>query len=171
MTHQVLGAEAPDLGINVGSDPDKMNIPGTNGPDRLQGACRASRSPTGRTSATTVGNSFNFRDNRPASAARFKADEQSSTPRRDGVARSADQSLPAAGGTFQTVRGTFNFTGQSTMLPNAPTPADARFNSWAAFLLGLPFQAGKVDQLLNPNSIYMKTWAAYVQDTCRRLRT
>jgi hypothetical protein len=36
-THQVLGAEAPDMGENIGSDSDKMNIPGTNGPDRLQG--------------------------------------------------------------------------------------------------------------------------------------
>ena len=51
------------------------------------------------------------------------------------------------------------------MLQNAPAPADTRFNSWAAFLLGLPSQAGKVDQLLNPNSIYMTTWAAYAQDT------
>ena len=36
-TYQVLGAEAPDIDENIGSDADKMNIPGTNGPDRLQG--------------------------------------------------------------------------------------------------------------------------------------
>jgi len=31
------GAEAPDIDENIGSDPDKMNISGTNGPDRMQG--------------------------------------------------------------------------------------------------------------------------------------
>jgi hypothetical protein len=51
------------------------------------------------------------------------------------------------------------------MLQNAPAPADARFNSWASFLLGLPSGAGKVEQLTNPNSILMKTYSAYVQDT------
>src|SRR4029079_10875387 len=69
------------------------------------------------------------------------------------------------GGTFQTVRGTFQFNGLATMLQYAPTPSDVRFNSWAAFLLGMPSGAGKVDQLVNPNSIYMKTYSAYAQDT------
>ena len=69
------------------------------------------------------------------------------------------------GGTFQTPRGTFGFNGQTTMLQNAPAPSDVRFNSWAAFLLGLPTSAGKVDQLRNPNSFRMKAYAAYVQDT------
>ena len=44
------------------------------------------------------------------------------------------------GGTFQTVRGTFQFNGNATRLQNGPTPADLRFNSWADFLLGLPTQ-------------------------------
>ena len=52
-THQVLGSEAPDIGINIGLDPDKMNIPGANGPDRLRAACRASKSTTGATWVTT----------------------------------------------------------------------------------------------------------------------
>ena len=72
------------------------------------------------------------------------------------------------GGAFQTVRGTFVFTGQSTMLQGGAAPPDARFNSWAAFLLGTPSgnnSAGKVEQLLNPNSIYENTYAAYAQDT------
>jgi hypothetical protein len=51
------------------------------------------------------------------------------------------------------------------MLQNAVAPSDARFNSWAAFLLGMPSGAGKVDQLVNPNSIFMKTLSWYVQDT------
>ena len=68
------------------------------------------------------------------------------------------------GGTFQTARGTFQFNGNSTRLQNAPAPADTRFNSWADFLLGLPTGAGKVEQLRNPNSVYMRAYAAYIQD-------
>ncbi len=68
------------------------------------------------------------------------------------------------GGTFQTARGTFTFNGNMTRLQNAAAPADARFNSWADFLLGLPNGAGKVEQLRNPNSVYMQAYAAYVQD-------
>ena len=99
MTHQVLGAEAPDLGVNVGSDPDKMNIPGTNGPDRLQGGLPsfqiANWSNLGNDG---TGNPFNFRDNQyQFRRVAAEADQKSSTPRRHGVARSADQSLPAAG--------------------------------------------------------------------------
>jgi hypothetical protein len=56
------------------------------------------------------------------------------------------------------------------MLQGAPAPADSRFNSWAAYLLGAPSGAGKVEQLLNPNSIYQDTWAAYVQDTWQATR-
>ena len=167
LTHQVLGAEAPDLGVNIGSDSDKMNIPGTNGPDRLQGGLPsfqiANWSNLGNDG---TGNPFQFRDNQYAFNASLQ--KQFTAHRLRGGFEWLDQQInhfQPQGGTFQTVRGTFIFNGQSTMLQNAPAPADTRFNSWAAFLLGLPSQAGKVDQLLNPNSIFMTTWAAYAQDT------
>jgi hypothetical protein len=167
MTHQVLGAEAPDLGVNIGSDADKMNIPGTNGPDRLQGGLPsfqiANWSNLGNDG---TGNPFNFRDNQYSFNANVQ--KQFGSHRLRGGVEWLDQQInhfQPQGGTFQTVRGTFIFDGQTTMLQNVPAPADTRFNSWAAFLLGLPSQAGKVDQLLNPNSIYMTTWAAYLQDT------
>ncbi len=167
LTHQVLGAEAPDLDVKVGLDADKMNIPGTNGPDRLQGGLPsfqiANWSNLGNDG---TGNPFNFRDNQYAFSANLQ--KQFRAHRVRGGLEWLDQQInhfQPQGGTFQTVRGTFIVSGQSTMLQNAPAPADTRFNSWAAFLLGQPSQAGKVDQLLNPNSIYMATWAAYAQDT------
>jgi len=40
----------------------------------------------------------------------------------------------------------------------------SRYNSWADFLLGLPNTAGKVDQLRNPNAVYMQTYALYARD-------
>jgi hypothetical protein len=166
-TRQVLGAEAPDIGVNVGSDSDKMNIPGTNGPDRLQGGLPsfqiANWSNLGNDG---TGNPFQFRDNQYSFAANLQKQMQRHLLR--GGFEWLDQQInhfQPQGGTFQTVRGTFIFDGQATMLQNTPAPSDTRFNSWAAFLLGTPSQAGKVDQLVNPNSILMKTYSAYVQDT------
>jgi Carboxypeptidase regulatory-like domain/TonB dependent receptor len=165
-THQVLGAEAPDLGVNVGSDSDKMNIPGTNGTDRLQGGLPSFQiNNWSNLGNDNTGNPFQFRDNQYT----FSLNLQQQRNRhvlRGGVDYQNQQinHFQPQGGTFQTVRGTFRFDGLATMLQNAPTPADTRFNSWAAFLLGLPSEAGKVDQLVNPNSIYMNTYSAYAQD-------
>ena len=166
-THQVLGAEAPDIGINIGSDADKMNIPGTNGPDRLQGGLPSVQITNWSNLGNDgTGNPFQFRDNQYT----FSVNLQKQMIRhafRGGVEYQDQQinHFQPQGGTFQTVRGTFRFDGLATMLQNAPTPADTRFNTWAAFLLGLPSEAGKVEQLVNPNSIYQTTYSAYVQDT------
>ena len=171
-THQVLGATAPDIGVNVGSDPTKMNIPGTNGPDPLQGGLPsfqiANWSNLGNDG---TGNPFQFRDNQYSAAVNLQKLVNRHQFR--GGFEYLNQQInhfQPQGGTFQTVRGTFVFNGQATMLQSTPAPSDARFNSWADFLLGLPTRAGKVDQLLNPNSLIMKTNAAYVQDTWQATR-
>src|SRR5262245_19967765 len=167
ITHQVLGAEAPDIGVNIGSDADKMNIRGTNGPDRLQGGLPSFQiSNWSNLGNDGTGNPFQFRDNQYT----FSINLQKNLARHlfRGGADYQDQQInhfQPQGGTFQTVRGTFRFDGLATMLQNATTPSDTRFNSWAAFLLGLPSEAGKVEQLVNPNSIYMNTYSAYGQDT------
>ena len=168
-THQVLGAEAPDIDENIGSDPDKMNIAGTNGPDRMQGGLPSFQITNWNNLGNdNTGNPFQFRDNQYSFAVNLQ-NQRGAHLLRSGF-EYLDQQLnhfQPQGGTFQTVRGTFQFNGLATMLQNAPTPSDTRFNSWAAFLLGMPSGAGKVEQLANPNSIYMKTYSAYVQDTWR----
>jgi hypothetical protein len=163
-TRQRLGAENFDLGSNFGLD--TLKIPGTNGPDRLQGGIPSFQiSGWANLGNPNTGNPFLFRDNqylgtvnlswlKRAHELRFGLDFQ-------------DQQLnhfQPQGGTFQTVRGTFQFNGNSTRLQNGPAPADTRFNSWADFLLGLPNAAGKVDQLRNPNSLRMKSYALYARD-------
>jgi hypothetical protein len=167
-TYQVLGAEAPDIEENIGSDADKMNIPGTNGPDRLQGGLPGFQfnNTFSNLGNTNTGNPFQFRDKTYSASVNLQKASGRHVFR--GGVELLDQRInhfQPQGGAFQTVRGTFQFNGQATMLQNAPAPSDARFNSWAAFLLGLPSGAGKVDQLVNPNSIYMKTYSSYVQDT------
>ena len=160
-TRQHLGAEwdlDDAFGLQV------LQIPGTNGPDRLQNGIPAFQ-VTGWSNMgnPNTGNPFLFRDNQYTFAAnlswvkgahslRFGFDYQ-------------DQQLnhfQPQGGTFQTVRGTFQFNGNATARQNG-TAANS-FNAWAAFLLGLPNAAGKVDQLRNPNSVYMKSYALYARD-------
>ncbi|MGH9849488.1 MAG: hypothetical protein ACREBD_06475, partial [Blastocatellia bacterium] len=70
------------------------------------------------------------------------------------------------GGAFQTVRGTFGFSGNSTRQQgNASSIAESQqFHSWADFLLGQPTAAGKVDQLRNPNSVWWQQYALYARD-------
>jgi hypothetical protein len=175
-THQVLGAEAPDTGINVGSDPDKMNIPGTNGPDRLQGGLPSFQiSGWSNLGNDNTGNPFQFRDNQYSASLNLQKALGGHMLRLGGEYLNQQiNHFQPQGGAFQTVRGTFVFSGQSTMLQGASAPADSRFNSWAAFLLGQPSganSAGKVEQLVNPNSIYETTWAAYLQDTWQVTRS
>ncbi len=167
-THQVLGSEAPDIGTNVGSDPDKMNIPGTNGPDRMQGGLPSFQiSGWSNLGNDGTGNPFQFRDNQYSASLNLQKALGGHMIRLGGdYLNQQINHFQPQGGAFQTVRGTFTFSGQGTMLQGDPNaPKDSRFNSWAQFLLGDASTAGKVDQLINPNSIYETTWAAYLQDT------
>lgn len=163
-TRQRLGAEAPDIGSNFGLD--VLKIPGTNGPDRLQGGAPFFNvNGWANMGNSNTGNPFLFRDNqyvgtanlswlRGAHSLRFGLDYQN---------QQINHFQPQ-GGTFQTVRGTFQFNGNATRLQNGAAPSDTRFNSWADFLLGLPSGAGKVDQLRNPNSLRLLSYSLYARD-------
>jgi outer membrane receptor protein involved in Fe transport len=166
-TSQVLGAEGPDLGTNFGLD--VLMIPGTNGPDRMQSGMPSFQvSGWANMGNPNTGNPFQFDDQQYVASANLSWFKGGHTFRW-GVDYSNQQinHFQPQGGTFQTARGTFQFNGNATRLQNAPAPADTRFNSWADFLLGLPNGAGKVVQLRNPNSVYMKAYALYGQDQWR----
>ena len=129
-TRQRLGAENFDIESNFGLD--VLKIPGTNGADRLQGGI-----PSFQITGTwanlgnpNTGNPFLFRDNqyvvtanlswvKGAHGLRFGVDYQN---------QQLNHFQPQ-GGTFQTVRGTFQFNGNSTRLQNGPAPADIRYNA------------------------------------------
>jgi outer membrane receptor protein involved in Fe transport len=163
-TRQRLGAENVDLDSNFGLD--VLKIPGTNGPDRLQGGIPSFQiSGFANLGNANTGNPFLFRDNQYVLASNLSW-VKGAHGLRFGVDYQNQQinHFQPQGGTFQTVRGTFQFNGNATRLQNGPTPADVRFNSWADFLLGLPNAAGKVDQLRNPNSVYMQSYALYARD-------
>lgn len=180
-TRQRLGAEGFDLVSNFGLQ--TLQIPGTNGPDRLQGGVPSFQIGAGWTNIgnDNTGNPFIFRDNQYVGAANLSWLKGAHSFRFgvDYLNAQLNHFQPQ-GGAFQTVRGTFGFSGNATALQGCPqnakvedcedkgfvrSPAAAnRFNNWADFLLGLPTRAGKVDQLRNPNSVYWKQYAGYARD-------
>ena len=180
-TRQRLGAEGFDIVSNFGLD--VLKIPGTNGPDRLQGGVPSFQIGAGWTNIgnDNTGNPFLFRDNQYVGAVNLSWLKGAHAFRFGGDYLNAQLNhFQPQGGSFQTVRGTFGFSGNATALQGCPTtaivaqcealgftrsPAAAnRFNNWADFLLGLPTSAGKVDQLRNPNSVYWKQYAGYARD-------
>ena len=166
-TRQRLGAEGFDIVSNFGLD--VLQIPGTNGPDHLQGGVPAFQINGGWTNIgnDNTGNPFLFRDNQYVAAANLSWLKGSHSFRfgADYLNPQLNHFQPQ-GGAFQTVRGSFGFSGNATRLQgNAASIAESQlFHSWADFLLGLPTQAGKVDQLRNPNSVWWKQYALYARD-------
>ncbi|HLE61660.1 MAG TPA: TonB-dependent receptor [Pyrinomonadaceae bacterium] len=166
-TRQRLGAEGFDIVSNFGLD--VLRIPGTNGPDHLQGGVPAFQINGGWSNIgnANTGNPFLFRDNQYVGAANLSW-LKGAHSFRFGVDYLNPQlnHFQPQGGAFQTVRGTFGFNGNATRQQgNAGSIAESQlFHSWADFLLGLPTAAGKVDQLRNPNSVWWKQYALYVRD-------
>ncbi|HZB47154.1 MAG TPA: TonB-dependent receptor, partial [Pyrinomonadaceae bacterium] len=163
-TRQKLGAQGPDVvsGVNFGLD--VLRIPGTNGPDPLQaGIPFFNVSNWANIGNSNTGNPFLFRDNQYVGSGNVSWLRGSHSFRFGGDYQNQQLNhFQPQGGTFQTPRGTFQFSGNITALQGGT--ASNRFNSWADFLLGLPSGAGKVDQLRNPNALRMKSYALYARD-------
>jgi hypothetical protein len=143
-TRQVLGAEAPDMGINIGSDPAKMGIPNTNGSDRLQGGL-PSFQITGWNNLgnDNTGNPFSFNDRQYVLSVNLQKTAGRHLFRVGAEYQNQQMNhFQPQGGNFNTARGTFGFSGLTTELEGGKAPSDHRFNSWAAFLLGMPSRAG-----------------------------
>ena len=180
-TRQRLGAEAFDIDTPAGLS--IIQIPGTNGPDRLQGGYPFFNiTGWNNLGNDNTGNPFLFRDNQYVATANLSW-LRGAHSFRFGVDYLKPQinHFQPQGAAFQTVRGSFQFTGTATALeacnaantgadvcaqPGASTTVAGAnaFNAWAAFLLGLPSGAGKADQLRNPNSVWWEQYALYARD-------
>ena len=166
-TRQRLGAEADDIGSNLGLD--VLKIPGTNGPDHTQGGLPSFQINGGWTNLgnDNTGNPFLFRDNQYLFAGNLTW-LKGSHDFRFGIDYQNQQlnHFQPQGGTFQTVRGTFTFSGNATKQQNnaASVGESTQLHSWADFLLGQAATAGKVDQLRNPNALRMQNYALYARD-------
>jgi len=161
-TRQRINAESTDIGTNFGLE--TLQIPGTNGPDPLQGGIPAFQFNTfSNLGNPNTGNPFVFRDNQYVSNANMtwiKGKHQV----RFGIEYNHTQlnHFQPQGGSFQTARGSFKFTGAATQLSGQPS--NSQYSSYADFLLGLPDEVGKATQNLDPNSLRWSQWGWYVRD-------
>jgi outer membrane receptor protein involved in Fe transport len=171
-TRQHLGATY-DLGSAKGLD--LLKIPGTNGAgvpgaNTLYNGLPAFQlfvTPTG--SSTTnfgnpnTGNPFLFRDNQFVSGANLNWTHGRHNVR-GGVEWNHAQlnHFQPQGGSFQTARGSFQFSGVASATQGGAAPT--WFNSVADFLLGLPSATGKAYQVSTPVALRWSQYAWYLRD-------
>ncbi len=159
-TRQRLGAENIDIDKNFGLD--VLGIPGTNGPDRLQGGYpRFTISGFSSIGNPNVSNPFLFRDNQYVAAGNLSWQRGAHNLRFGGeyTYYTINHFQPQAA--FGP-RGGFNFSGGLTALRGGSAPN--LYNGWADFLLGLPFSMGKDLQYINPAAVRMPSWGIYGRD-------
>ncbi len=159
-TRQRLGAQNVDIDKNYGLE--DLQIPGTNGPDRLQGGYpRFNITGNSALGNPNVSNPFLFRDNQYVAAGNL------------GWVKGAHSLRFGAEYTYYTInhfqpqaafgpRGGFNFTGGLTALSGGVAPN--QFHAWADFLLGLPQGMGKDLQYINPAAVRMPSTGFYARD-------
>lgn len=159
-TRQNLVAEPPDEGNNLGLN--VLGIPGTNGPNPLQGGY-----PNFQISGfSSLGNSNNsnpfvFRDNEYLYATNLGW-EKGSHSIRFGFEFDRYQLNHYQAFQLYGVRGGFTFTGGLTASNGGAAPT--LYNAWADFLLGLPQGMGKDYQYMNPATGRESVYSAYAQD-------
>jgi hypothetical protein len=159
-TRQRLGAQNVDIDKNYGLE--DLGIPGTNGPDRLQGGYpRFVISGFSSLGNPNVSNPFLFRDNQYVAAGNLS------------WLRGAHSLRFGGEYTYYTInhfqpqaafgpRGGFTFSGGLTALRGGAAPI--LYNGWADFLLGLPQSMGKDLQNINPAAVRMPGWGIYARD-------
>ena len=167
-TRQRLAAQI-DLGSPTGLD--LLKIPGANGAgdpgaNSLYNGLPAFQINSGEASLNlgnpNTGNPYLFRDNQFVGGANLSWTHGKHNFR-GGIEwnHTMINHFQPQGGSFQTARGSFRFTGNVTSLPGS-TPLFA--NSVADFLLGLPSETGKAYQLFNPIAMRWNQWAWYIRD-------
>lgn len=165
-TRQRLGAQNIDIDKNYGLE--DLNIPGTNGADRLQGGYpRFVISGFSSIGNPNVSNPFLFRDNQYVAAGNLSWTRGSHSLRfgAEYAYYTINHFQPQAA--FGP-RGGFEFTGGlsalNSPLPLPPAPPPNLYNGWADFLLGLPQRMGKDLQYVNPSAVRMPSWGFYARD-------
>jgi len=159
-----LGAQNVDIDKNYGLE--DLNIPGTNGADRLQGGYpRFNITSMSAIGNPNVSNPFLFRDNQYVANANLSYIRGAHSLRFGGEYTRYDINHFQPQAAFGP-RGGFNFTGGLTTLRTSPTTvlAPGLYNGYADFLLGLPNAMGKDVQYINPSAVRMPGWGFYARD-------
>jgi hypothetical protein len=156
-----LGAENVDIDQNYGLD--VLKIPGTNGPDRLQGGYPRFTFTSGFSNFgnPNVSNPFLFRDPQYVTSTNVSW-MKGAHSLRFGFEFSRYDINHFQPQASNGPRGGFNFNGGSTSLNGGP--ASTLYNMWGDFLLGLPFSMGKDVQYMNPATVRMPSYGLYARD-------
>jgi len=156
-----LSAQNVDIDKNYGLD--VLKIPGTNGPDSLQGGYpRFTFNTFSSLGNPNVSNPFLFRD------PQYYTNENVGWTKGSHSLRFGFEYSKYDINHFQPQasngpRGGFNFTGGLTSLNGGASTTG--FNSWADFLLGLPQSMGKDVQYENPATVRMPSFGLYARDS------
>lgn len=166
-TRQRLSAENTDITQNYGLN--VLGIPGTNGPDPLQGGYPAFFI-SGFTSLgnSSISNPFLFRDPEYIYAANLSWVKGAHSIR-FGASIGRFDLNHTQGGIDYGKRGGFTFSGGLTALKGGPAPTP--YNAWADFLLGLPQAMGKDYTYINPATVRESTYAFYARDQWQATRS
>jgi hypothetical protein len=160
-----LGATyAPDLDLGD-YGVTGLHIPGTNGSSYLEQGTPAFI-VTGWNSMgnSDTGNPFQFKDEQYVGNSNLSWIKGHHSLRfGTEYTRNDMNHFQPQGGAFQTARGSFEFRGSVTALSGGATANQA--NSLAQFLLGVPDEVGRADQVAIPNSIRWRTWSMYARDS------
>jgi hypothetical protein len=155
-----LGAENVDIDKNYGLD--VLKIPGTNGPDRLQGGYpRFTFSQFSSIGNPNVSNPFLFRDPQYVTSENLSWTKGSHSFRFGFEFSKYDINHFQPQASYGP-RGGFAFSGGLTSLRGGA--ATTGYNSWADFLLGLPYGMGKDLQYENPATVRMPSYGLYARD-------
>lgn len=160
VTRQALSAAPTDLSTDFGTQ--VLDIPGTNGPSRLQGGQPGFViSGLADLGNTAVYNPFFFWDNEFLFAANLSW-VKGSHSFRFGFSATRAQLNHIQTNVAYAPRGGFDFDGDVTALNGGVAPN--AYNSWAEFLLGLPSSFGKDNDYLMPVTLRGNDFAFYARD-------
>lgn len=169
---QHLGAENVDINKNYGLD--VLDIPGTNGPNLLQGGYPAFlfAAATGAGSAAALGAFTNLGNQNPSNPFLFKDNQfmggvNMGWTKGSHSVRWGFEMIHFAINHFQPQvtdgpRGGFTFTGGLTALSGGTAPN--LYNSWADFLLGSPQSMAKDTEYIDPATVRENSFGFYIRD-------
>jgi len=169
---QHLGAENVDINKNYGSD--VLGIPGTNGPNLLQGGYPAFlfQAATGAGAAASLGTFTNLGNQNPSNPFLFKDNEFMGGVNMGWIKGSHSirfgfEMMHFAINHFQPQatsgpRGGFTFSGGLTAVNGGAAPNI--YNGWADFLLGQATTMGKDNEYIDPATVRENTFGFYIRD-------
>ena len=160
-SRQVIGQQSAQIGQNFGSD--VLGIPGTNGPNVLQGGVPGfSLGGFSTLGDTNTNGPFSFRDNQFAIAGALHWNKGNHNFNfGTNIIHFALNHFQTSSAPFPT-RGGFNFNGGNTASSGGTAPT--LYNAFADFLLGLPSAMGSSYQYFNTDTVRETEYALYVED-------